>query len=98
MDWIAILLERVARQTEIAVDAIDNAIGLINKQTATAKAISKVQNEISTNQQAYNKYMAQANSVGLSSSYASQVRNGTLKIENIKDENLKTKIEDYKKW
>lgn len=98
MDWIAILLERVARQTEIAVDAIDNAIGLVNKQTATAKAISKVQNEISTNQQAYNKYMAQANSVGLSSSYASQVRNGTLKIENIKDENLKTKIEDYKKW
>lgn len=98
IDWIATLLDRVARQTEIAVDAIDTAIGLANKQTATAKAISQVQNEINTNQQAYNRYLAQANSVGLSENYASQVRNGSLNIESISDENLKKKIDDYEKW
>ena len=98
IDWIATLLDRVARQTEIAVDAIDTAIGLANKQAATAKAISQVQNEINTNQQAYNRYLAQANSVGLSENYASQVRNGSLNIESISDENLKKKIDDYEKW
>lgn len=98
IDWIATLLDRVARQTEIAVDAIDTAIGLANKQAATAKAISQVQNEINTNQQAYNRYLAQANSVGLSENYASQVRNGSLNIESISDESLKKKVTDYENW
>lgn len=53
---------------------------------------------INTNQQAYNRYLAQANSVGLSENYASQVRNGSLNIESISDENLKKKIDDYEKW
>ena len=42
--------------------------------------------------------MAQANAVGLAEGYASQIRNGSLNIENITDENLKKKIEDYRKW
>lgn len=98
IDWMAILLDRVNRQTEIAVDNIGNAIGLVNKQSATANAISKVQNEISKNQAASNRYMQEANSVGLSSNYASKVRDGSLNIETITDEDLKKKITDYQKY
>lgn len=98
LDHIATLLKRVARQTEIAVDAIENAIGLANKQTATANAISKVQAEIAKNQQAKNAYMNKANSVGLSSDYVNKIKNGSLNIETITDESLKEKISDYTKW
>ncbi len=145
IDWIAVLLERVAKQTERAIDAIDTAIGLVNKQSATSTAISKVQNEIAKQQQAYNAYLSKANSLGLSSDidtaiglvnkqsatstaiskvqneiakqqqaynaylskanslglssdYVNKVQNGSLNIENVKNEDLKKKIEDYKKW
>lgn len=98
IDWIAVLLERVAKQTERAIETIDTAIGLVNKQSATSTAISKVQNEIAKQQQAYNTYLSKANSLGLSSDYVSKVQNGSLNIENITNEDLKKKIEDYKKW
>ena len=98
IDWIAVLLERVAKQTERAIEAIDTAIGLVNKQSATSTAISKVQNEIAKQQQAYNAYLSKANSLGLSSDYVSKVQNGSLNIENVSNEDLKKKIEDYKKW
>lgn len=42
--------------------------------------------------------MQQANSVGLSENYASKVRNGTIDIETITDEDLKDKIDDYQTW
>lgn len=98
IDFIAILLDRVARQTKKAIDKIDQAIGLANKQSTTASAIQKIQTEITKNQQAYNKYIAQANAVGLSSDYKTKVQNGSLDIKNITDEKLKEKISDYQKW
>ncbi len=98
VDWIAVLLEYVARQTKLAVDAIDDAVGLVAKQTATNKAISQLQNEIAQNQKAKDAYLKQANSVGLSADYKKKIESGTLNIENVKDENLKKKIDDYTKW
>lgn len=98
LDWIETLLKRVARQTEIAVDAIDSAIGLVNKQTATSKAISKTQDEIAQNQKAKDAYLKKANSLGLSSDYTNKIKNGTLNIETITNEDLKKKISDYKEW
>lgn len=98
LDWIEILLRRIAKETERAVDAIDTAIGLVNKQSATSVAIFKVQNEIVKQQQAYNAYLSKANSLGLNSDYISKIQNGSLSIENIANEDLKKKIEDYKKW
>lgn len=98
LDWIETLLKRVARQTEIAVDAIDSAIGLVNKQTATANAISKTQNEIAQNQKAKDAYLKKANSLGLSSDYTNKIKNGTLNIETITNEDLKKKVSEYKEW
>lgn len=97
-DFVEILLERTKEVTERLTDSINDAVGLSNKMSANSSALSQIQNEISVNQQAYDKYIAQANSVGLSEPYASQIRNGSLNIENITDEDLKKKIDDYKKW
>lgn len=97
-DFVEILLDRTKEVTERLTDSINDAVGLSNKMSANSSALSQIQNEISVNQQAYDKYIAQANSVGLSESYASQIRNGSLNIENITDEDLKKKIDDYKKW
>lgn len=98
IDFVKILRDCTQEYTEILSDAIDDAIGLADKMSKNSSALSQIQKEISVNQQAYDKYMAQAGAVGLSESYASQIRNGSLNIENITNEDLKKKIEDYQKW
>lgn len=97
-DFVEIYLDREKDITDKATDSIEDATNLVDKMSANSTALTKIQSEISANQQAYNRYMAQANSVGLSENYASQIRNGSLNIENITDENLKKQIDDYKKW
>lgn len=98
MDYVAIYLKRSSELTEKLVDAIDVATTLAGKQDANSKALSQISSEITANQQGYNKYIAQANSVGLSESYAKQVRDGSLNIETITDEDLKEKLSDYEEW
>lgn len=64
--------------------------------SAATDTISKVNNEISANQQAANKYLEYANQVGLSEDYKSKIRNGQLSIENITDENTRDLVSKYK--
>lgn len=97
-DWIEVLLNRTSRITDLAVDAIDRAIGLINKQVKAADSISKVQNEIKVNQQAAQKYLDYANQVGLSDAYKKKVQSGELSIEDITDEDLRDKISKYQEY
>ena len=97
-DFVEKLLDRTKETTKKLTDAIDDAVSLADKMSKNSSVLTQVQKEISVNQQAYQKYMAQANAVGLAESYASQIRNGNLNIENITDEDLKKKIDDYQKW
>ena len=98
LDWIETLLSRTSRLTELATSAVDRAVGLANKQNALVNAVTKTQNEITTNQNAANKYFAQANSLGLAQGYVNKIKNGTLDIESITDDNLKDKISKYKDY
>ena len=98
LDWIETLLSRTSRLTELATSAVDRAVGLANKQNALVDAVTKTQNEITTNQNAANKYFAQANSLGLAQGYVNKIKNGTLDIESITDDNLKDKISKYKDY
>lgn len=97
-DWIEIYLKRQERITNRLTDAIEDAVGLVDKQSATNAAIAQVQAEIAANQKAMAAYQNKANSIGLSESYKKQVRDGTINIETIKDEDLKDKIDDYTEW
>ena len=78
IDWIEVYLNEMSRATEIAVDNIDRAIGLASKQAKAYEAIEKIQEEITANQRAADKYLAKANSVGLNETYASKVRKGLI--------------------
>lgn len=98
LDWIETLLSRTSRLTELATSAVDRAVGLANKQNALVDAVTKTQTEITTNQNAANKYFAQANSLGLAQGYVDKIKNGTLDIESITDDNLKDKISKYKDY
>lgn len=97
-DWIEVFLKEMSRATEIAVDNIDRAIGLAQKQTKVYDAISKVQQELTANQQSANKYLQLAANVGLDPSYISKIQNGTLDVEKVTNEDLKKKIDEYKDY
>lgn len=97
-DWIEVFLKEMSRATEIAVDNIDRAISLAQKQTKAYDAISKVQQELTANQQSANKYLQLAANVGLDPSYISKIQNGTLDVEKVTNEDLKKKIDEYKDY
>lgn len=98
VDFIKILYDRVSRLSDLAEKAIDRAVGLVNKQTKATDAIDKVRTELSTAQQAANKYLEYANGVGLSEDYKRKIREGNLSIENITDEDLKDKVSKYQSY
>ena len=98
-DFIEIAISRVER----AIDRLDKKANNIYKTWSSRNSnltseISKVNEEINLQQQAYNAYISEANSVGLSSSWASKVRNGTLDISTITNEDLADKIKKYKEY
>ena len=99
LDWIETKIDRIER----AISKLDTTASSVYKNWGTrnealVNQIGKVGEEINLQQQAYDRYMKQANSVGLSEDYASKVRDGTIDIETITDEDLNDKISDYKEW
>ena len=99
LDWIETKIDRIER----AISKLDTTASSVYKNWGTrnealVNQIGKVGEEINLQQKAYDRYMQQANSVGLSEDYASKVRDGTIDIETITDEDLNDKISDYKEW
>ena len=99
IDWIETKIDRIER----VIDQLDLRVNSVYKSwsernQALVDEIGKVGEEIDIQQQAYDRYLQQANSVGLDEAYASKVRDGTIDIETITDEALKEKIDDYKQW
>ena len=99
LDWIEVIIDRVER----AIDKFEQQANNIysswsSRNDALINQTAKVQEEISIQQQAYNRYMQAANAVGLSSSWAEKVHNGKIDIETIKDEALAEKIKSYQDY
>ena len=99
LDWIETALNRVER----AISRLDKTATSTYKNwtkrgTALNDQISQTRREIDLQNQAYNRYIQQANSVGLDAGYAAKVRDGTIDIEKITNEDLNNKIQDYQNW
>lgn len=99
IDWIEVAISRIERE----IDNLDKKASNVyeswsERNSALTSQISEVGSEIELQQKAYDRYMQEANSVGLSEAYASKVRDGTIDIETITDEALKEKVDDYKQW
>lgn len=99
LDEIEILIDRIERRISnldtIASNTFNN---LANRNSALGKSLKLVSKEIDNQMAGYKRYLKQANKVGLDSKLAEKVRNGKINIEDIKDEKVWKKIEDYRKW
>lgn len=95
-NWIETALSRIQRTiTNLgkSVSATWKSWGTRNSDLA--KQISAVNKELSLQQQAYNKYITLANSVGLSDYYKNLVHSGTIQYETITNASLAEKIKEY---
>ena len=98
-DWIETAIKRIEQLISRLKSKADSAYKSWSSRNSNLKQeISAVRNEIDLQQQAYERYMQMAASVGLSESWASKVRNGQASIESIADENLADKIKEYQEW
>lgn len=98
-DWIERAIESLESKMSRLQKVIDSTYSsFAEKNQAIADQIELVNKEIQLQQQAYNGYMQKAESVGLSDQYKELVKNGSINIEDITDEDLQKAINDYKSW
>lgn len=99
LDWI----ERKIKDIERDIENLDQTAQATYKSWSTRNEalvaeMSKVTEEIDIQKKAYDRYMQEAYSVGLSDEYANKVMDGTIDIESIGDEDLRNKISEFQEW
>ena len=98
-DQIEILLDRMDRTLQRLTDSIETYSYDLSKQSSVSdQAMNKIRTNLTTLQQAYNRYIQEANSVGLDEAWASKVRDGSINVETITDESLMDQINEYQDW
>lgn len=98
-DWIEIFSDRVERNITRFTNRFESSyLTLVNRFINLGNAITETQNQIRFKQQAYDRYIEQANAVGLDESWAAKVRDGEFDISTVTDDDLKEKIKDYQEW
>lgn len=96
VDFVEIAIKRITEAVDrLKVKAESIYKTLTKRNTAAADEIAMITNQIGVQNKAYDKYMQQANAVGLSETYAAKVRDGSIDVSVIKDEDLADKIKDY---
>lgn len=100
LDWIEIKIDRVERKISELKRNADNTYKLWeSRNKSLSDEIGKVTEEISIQEQAYFRYMHQANSVGLDAGLAQKVREGAIDISQYSsDSDIRKKIDLYKQW
>ena len=98
-DQIEILLDRMDRSLQKLTDSIETYSYDLSKQSSVSdQAMNQIRNNLATLQQAYNRYIQEANSVGLSDDWKRRVENGAIDVTTLTDENLADQISEYQKW
>ncbi len=98
MDWIERLLNRLNKATEKLKDSAEKFVSWWRKNNALDKAMRANRKEISGNEDVYYYYLKKANGVGLGKKYKKLVQDGSIRIQDVKDEGLAEKIEKYQEW
>lgn len=98
IDWIEIAIDRIERAiNRLATIATSPFRNLADRLGATNDEISQLSSEISLQQSAYDRYLQQANSVGLSEDLAAKVRDGTIDITEY-DGDTAENIKSFQEW
>lgn len=98
-DWIETLISRIQRSiTNLGKTVSATYKNWTIRNNALAQEFAEVTKEINLQKQAYDSYIAKANSIPLSESYKELVRNGGLRIEDISNDDLQELISKYQEW
>lgn len=98
LDWIEIKISRIEDIiSNLGTTATSTFASWSNRAKDLSSELSKVTEEIGIQTDAYDRYIKQANSVGLKESIAKLVRNGKIDITKY-DDKTKEKISDYQNW
>lgn len=98
-NWIETKITRLTEALDRLKTKADNTYASWTaRNTALTETISKTQDAITLQQQAYQRYMQKADSVGLSNHYKNLVQNGAMDISSLSDETLKNQINEYQSW
>lgn len=98
-NWIETAINRVKEAISRLTKVRDNTYANWSRRnTALNSEIAGITEQIRLQQQAYNSYMAKADSVGLSQDYIRKIQSGAIQVEDITDEGLQDKIDRYQDW
>lgn len=96
IDWVEVALKRIGEAIDrLKIKAESTFKTLTKRNSAAADEIAMLTEEIDLQNAAYNKYMQQANAIGLSDSWKKKVQNGSIEISTITDKDLAEKIKDF---
>lgn len=98
IDWIERKIKRLQAAFDKWLKQAETALtsGFITKYYK--KAANAMSQLLTTQGKAYNRYMQEANAVGLDETYAKKVRAGEIDIQTIQDEELADKISKYQEY
>ena len=98
VDWIEKLLDR-ARRAAQSIDKIVNSTfkNLSTRVNAAKEEASLLTEEIRSQWDAFNRYSAEAEGIGLSEDLAEKVRNGSINIVEYDEDTVKL-INEYAQW
>ena len=95
-DWVEIALNRISEAIDRVKTKAESVYkALTTKNNALGDEMALLSEKIELQNQAYSQYMAQANSVGLSGEWQEKVKNGSIELSKITDEDLADKIKDF---
>ena len=98
MDWIEVLIDRIERTIDRIARVAESAFkNFTTRSSATFDQMDRVNEEIELQQQAYDRYLEQAYSVGLSEELSKLAINGAIDIS-LYDEATQKKIDQYLEW
>ena len=98
-NWIETAIEKVSKAASRLGNIVSNTFkSWTDRNSALKKQISEVNKEIDLQQKAYEVYTQKAYSVGLSDYWTDKVRNGSIDISVITDDDLADKIDEFKEW
>ena len=98
VDWIAVAINRIQRViADLQKVATSGFKKLSARLNASREEINEVTHEIDIMTKGYERYIQEANSVGLSEDLAAKVREGTIDI-NAYDESTRKLISEYQEW
>lgn len=99
VDWIEVAIDRIERALSSLDRVATSTFKSWSERTAALnEQMVQTRNEIDLQSRAYERYMQEANSVGLSADWQDKVKNGKVDIEQITDEGLKEQIDNFQTW